>query len=136
MTRATATFVLDSFDVEPFKEPPATAERAANLTRARIMKTFQGEVAGHGIVEAVMAQCSVEGSAAYVGIERITGTVHGRAGSFVLQHCASADRGMQSASWLVVPDSADGELAGMVGTGEIVIDEDGGHTFHLDYELP
>ncbi|GAC1370478.1 MAG: hypothetical protein NVSMB32_14870 [Actinomycetota bacterium] len=73
-------------------------------------------------VQAVTAHCAAEGSAAYVGLERICGTLHGRVGSFVLHHSASVDRGVQSATWTVVPDSGDGALTGLTGVAEIVID--------------
>jgi hypothetical protein len=81
-----------------------------------------------------MAQAQ-DGSAAYVALERLDVRVHGRAGTFVLQHCASGTRDQRSATWTVVPDSATGELRSLRGTARIVNEPDGGHTFELDYEL-
>jgi hypothetical protein len=68
-------------------------------------------------------------------MERIEGRINGRAGSFVLHHSATADRGAQAASWTVVPDSGTGELRGLRGQARIDVSPDGGHTFTLDYDL-
>lgn len=84
-----------------------------------------------------MARSDREGSAAYVGFERIVGRVYGRTGSFILHHTASSasSRGEQSASWSVAPDSGTDELHGLRGEAQIVNESDGGHTFTLDYDL-
>jgi hypothetical protein len=76
-----------------------------------------------------------EDAAAYVGVERVTGRVNGRQGSFVYLHTATASGGSQSASWTVMSGSGSGELAGI--SGQIRIDNlpDGGHVLTLDYEL-
>jgi hypothetical protein len=76
-----------------------------------------------------------EGSAAYVGVERVTGRVNGRSGSFLYLHSATASGDGQPASWSVVPDSGTGELQGLRGQARIDILPDGGHVFTLDYEL-
>src|SRR5437899_6699652 len=127
--RATATFDLDTWKEEPYDDLDGT-----KLTRSRVTKTFHGDVVGRGIVELLMAYAP-EGSGAYCGLERIVGTVHGRSGSFILQHVAVSSRSGETTSWSVVPDSGTGELRGMRGTGEIVRKPGGGHTFTLDYEL-
>ena len=75
------------------------------------------------------------GSAAYVGIERITGQLQGRSGSFVLIHDASMSSDGQSLSLTIMRDSGTGELRGIRGEGNIIIDADGGHTLTLDYTL-
>ena len=129
-THAASTFVIDSWEATPCDE-----QEGATLTRTRVTKTFQGEIAGTSTAELLMAQAQ-EGSAAYVGFERIVGTVHGRDGSFVLQHNASMTRETQSATWSIVPDSATGDLRGLRGEGQIVRLADGGHTFTLAYDLP
>ena len=67
------------------------------------------------------AETSVQGSAAYVAIEKVSGTLHGRNGTFVLQHCASMNKGTSKLSIFVVPDSGTGELAGLAGTMTIEI---------------
>ena len=128
-TRATGTFTIETWDATPYDE-----QDDISLSRTRVTKTFTGEIQGTSTAELLMAQAP-EGSAAYVGMERIVGAVNGRAGSFVLHHSATADRGAQSASWTVVPDSGTGELRGIRGQARIDITSDGGHTFTLDYDL-
>src|SRR5215469_15153007 len=128
-TRATGTFTIETWDATPYDE-----QDDISLSRTRVTKTFTGEIQGTSTAELLMAQAP-EGSAAYVGMERIVGAVNGRAGSFVLHHSATADRGAQSASWTVVPDSGTGKLRGIRGQARIDITSDGGHTFTLDYDL-
>jgi hypothetical protein len=77
----------------------------------------------------------VKGSAAYVAIDRVTGSLHGRDGGFSIQHCGVMDRGVPQLSITIVPDSGAGELAGITGTMGIRI-EDGQHFYDLEYELP
>ncbi|MEA2639326.1 MAG: hypothetical protein QOF51_720 [Chloroflexota bacterium] len=129
-TRATGTFTVDSWDGDSYDEG-----EGATLARARLTKTFQGEVEGTSIADLLTAQAS-EGSAGYVAIERFSGALHGRSGSFVLQHSGTAERGATSARVSVVPDSATGDLRGLRGEAEIIVAPDGGHTIVLDYELP
>lgn len=76
-----------------------------------------------------MAYGSEEGSAAYVGLERVTGSVHGRSGSFVLRHSAAMERGEGESSLDVVPDSGTGELRGLRGAARISVEPGGGHSF-------
>lgn len=82
-----------------------------------------------------MAYGTEEGSAAYVGLERIVGSVQGRSGSFILSHDARMERGEGKANLSVVPDSGTGELRGLRGEARISVGADGGHFFELDYEL-
>ncbi len=131
--KATSSFTVDGWDPQPFDDQ-ARAPEGVQLSRTRIAKTFSGDIEGTGVVQSVMA-VAPQGSAGYVGIELIVASVHGRSGSFVLQHAATADRGTQSGSWTIVPDSGTGELAGLSGTGEIIVTPEGDHTFILDYEL-
>jgi hypothetical protein len=81
------------------------------------------------------ALTAVEGSAGYVAMERFTGTLHGRRGSFVLQHSGTMQRGTQQLAITVVPDSGTGELAGVAGTFHLEI-VDGEHRYRLEYSLP
>jgi uncharacterized protein DUF3224 len=128
-TRATGTFTIDTWDAQPYEELDGVA-----LTRTRVTKTFSGDVVGTSTAELPMAGTPT-GSAAYVGFERISASVHGQAGTFVLHHNATAADGAQSASWTVVPDCGTGGLRGLRGTARIAGTPDGGHTFTLDYEL-
>ena len=127
--RATASFVLTTWDEQPYDE-----RDGVKLSRTRVVKVFRGELEGESTAELLMALAG-EDSAAYVGVERVTGRVNGRQGSFVYLHTATAAGGSQSASWPVMAGSGSGELAGI--SGQIRIDNlpDGGHVFTLDYEL-
>jgi len=94
------------------------------------------DLAGTGKGEMITAAgIAVKESAAYSAVERITGTLHGKAGSFALQHTGIMNRGTPSLNVTVVPDSATGELAGLTGKMEIII-EGKLHKYVLDYDLP
>ena len=81
------------------------------------------------------AMTATQGSAGYVAIEKVAGTLGGRKGSFVLQHHATMTRGVPQLDIVVVPDSGTGELAGLSGTMKIVIAEGGRHFYELDYAI-
>ncbi|CAA9445006.1 MAG: hypothetical protein AVDCRST_MAG37-1730 [uncultured Rubrobacteraceae bacterium] len=129
-TRATSTFEIKTWDEEPYDE-----REGAKLTRAHLIKTFQGDVEGESTTDLLFAYGTEEGSAAYVGLERFVGRVQGRSGSFVLRHSATMKRGEGEAAWSVVPDSGTGELLGLSGEAQITVEPDGGHSFTLDYDL-
>lgn len=128
-TQATSAFTIDSWNDEPFEE-----QGDVKLSRVRVTKTFSGDITGNSTAALVMAGAQ-EGSAAYVGLEQFVASVHGRSGSFVMQHSATMTKDSQSLTLTVVPDSGTGELLGLRGEGRIEIDENGGHTLFLDYEI-
>lgn len=109
-------------------------EAGAGLARRSIDKRFHGDLEATSRGEMLSALGSVAGSAGYVAIERVTGTLGGRRGSFTLQHHATMTRGVPALSIRVVPDSGSGELAGLSGTMAIEI-RDGAHFYAFDYEL-
>lgn len=126
-TQASGTFTVDSWSDETFDEDPH-----AKLSRAHLTKTFAGDLIGTSTVDMLAVHLPVEGEftgAAYVAVERFTGSVHGRTGGFVLVHRAAED-GLRVT---VVPGSSTGDLSGL--TGEIVINrhEDGSHTYTFEY---
>lgn len=127
--QATSTFDIDSWEAAPYDE-----QDGVSLSRTRVTKTFHGEIEGQSTAELLMVGAQ-NGSAAYVGIERIVGRVNGHSGSFILQHSATMTRDASSASWTIVPDSGTGELRSLRGGAQIVNEPDGGHAFILDYEL-
>lgn len=127
--RATGTFDIDTWEATPYDEG-----EGASMSRTRVTKTFHGAIEGHSTAELLMAG-TPEGSAAYVGFERIVARVGDRSGSFVLHHNATMSRGAQSASWTILPDSGTGELRGIQGTATITQEPGGGHTFTLDYDF-
>ncbi|MFZ1754616.1 MAG: DUF3224 domain-containing protein [Caldilineaceae bacterium] len=124
-----------SFDVviKPQGEPDTTA--GAKLGRMSIDKQFHGDLSGVGKGEMLSALTDTEGSAGYVAIERVVGTLHGRSGSFVFQHTGTMNRGAQQLSISVVPDSGSGELTGLSGVFLLTI-EDGNHLYTFEYSLP
>lgn len=125
--RATGTF---SVTITPQASDPAPD--GPHLGRMSLDKSFQGDLSGTGKGE--MITVAANGSAAYSAVERITGTLHGKTGSFALQHTGVMNRGTPSLLITVVPDSGTSELSGMTGTMAIVVDGKQ-HTYVLDYEL-
>jgi hypothetical protein len=107
----------------------------ATLGRMSIVKVLHGDLEATGRGEMLSAGGDVQGSAGYVAIERITGALHGRAGSFALQHRGVMNRGAAELLVTVVPDSGTGALAGLAGTLAIQI-VDGVHRYDFDYTLP
>jgi hypothetical protein len=104
------------------------------LGRLVLEKVFRGDLEATGLGQMLTAVSDTPGSAGYVAIERVTGTLHGREGSFVFQHAGSMDRGAQSLSITVVPGSGSGELAGLAGSFSLRI-EGGQHFYEFDYTL-
>jgi len=114
---------------------PLSAHHAdAKLGRMSIDKQFHGDLEGTSQGEMLSAMTDVKGSAGYVAIERVSATLHGRRGTFVLQHNATMNRGEPFLNIIVVPDSGSGELAGLSGSMRIVI-ADGRHSYEFDYTL-
>jgi hypothetical protein len=121
----------------PLGDNPSGNDAAdgATLGRMSLDKRFAGDLAGTGQGQMLTAMTAVAGSAGYVAIERVTGTLHGRAGSFVLQHTGTMNRGAPQLAITVVPDSGTGALAGIAGTFVIDI-VDGKHFYRFEYTLP
>jgi Protein of unknown function (DUF3224) len=125
-----------SFDVKVTPQKPDTQiARAANFGRLTIDKRFHGDLEGVSKGEMLAAHTDVTGSAGYVAMERVSGKLKGRSGSFVLQHTGTMTRGKQSATISVVPDSGTGELKSLSGRMTITVAEDGGHSYEFDFKL-
>ena len=125
-----------SFEVKVVQQKPDTQiARAANLGRLTIDKRYHGELEGTGKGEMLAAQTDTKDSAGYVALERVSGTLKGRSGSFVLQHNGTRDRGKAATTVLVVPDSGTGELRGLSGRMNIIVAADGAHSYEFDYRL-
>ena len=112
----------------------ANGENGINLGRMSIDKEFHGELDATSKGEMLSAMTSVEGSAGYVAIEQVIGSLSGKKGSFVLQHFGSMDKGKDSLILEVVPDSGSDELSGLVGKMEIKIEE-GQHFYVFEYNF-
>ena len=123
-----------TFEVKMTPESMDDKAEGAVLGRFTLEKTFHGDLEGAGKGTMLTAGTSVQGSAGYVAIERVTGTLHGRRGTFALQHTGTMNRGEPNLSITVVPDSGTGELVGMAGTLDIKI-ADGKHSYELAYTL-
>jgi hypothetical protein len=124
------------FDVKVTPQKPDTQiARAANLGRLTIDKRFHGDLEGISKGEMLATQTDMPGSAGYVALERVTGKLHGRSGSFVLQHSATMQRGTPTSSITVVPDSGTGELRGLSGKMTITVAGDGAHSYEFDFKL-
>jgi len=122
------------FDVKMTPEAADTEGEGSALGRMAIAKTYHGDLEATARGTMLTAGTSVEGSAAYVAFERVTGTLHGRRGTFALQHMGTMTRGEPSLTITVVPDSGTGELAGLSGKLAIVI-VGGKHSYELEYTL-
>jgi hypothetical protein len=126
MTHATGTFEV--------KLAPQPTD-APGLGRLSIDKQFHGDLEGTSKGEMLSAMTETKGSAGYVAMEKVTGALHGRTGTFVLQHSGTMNRGVASLSVTVVPDSGTDKLVGL--TGKMAIKVEGGkHSYEFEYTLP
>jgi hypothetical protein len=124
-----------SFEVKLNPLPTYETAEGTMLGRLSIDKQFHGDLEATSRGEMLSAGTDVKGSAAYSAIERVSGTLGGRSGTFVLQHTGVMNRGAPSLAITVVPDSGTGGLAGLTGTMDIQIDA-GRHSYTFDYALP
>ena len=122
--------ITGTFDVKLVPLDPPVPD--APLARMSIDKQFHGELEATSIGQMLSIGTEVQGSAGYVAMERVTGSLRGKRGSFALQHSGTLDRGQPRLSVSVVPDSGTGELKGLSGTLSIRI-EGGQHFYDFDY---
>jgi hypothetical protein len=132
---AMATHATGTFEVKLIPQPAEDKADGSTLGRMSGEKQFHGDLEGTSKVQMLTAMTDVKGSAGYVAIERVTGTLRGRSGSFVLQHSGSSNRGATQLSVTVVPDSGTGQLVGIAGKMTITI-TDGKHSYDFEYTLP
>lgn len=128
-TRASGTF-----EVKMSPQAPDEGEPDAGIGRMLLDKRFAGDLEGTSKGQMLAAMTGVAGSAGYVAIEQVTATLAGRSGTFVLQHSGTMTRGTPELKVSVVPDSGTGELEGLTGTMQIIIDE-GRHSYVFEYTL-
>ena len=117
----------------PF-EVKLTPEGTPEDGRMSIDKQFHGDLEATSKGTMIAAMGSVKGSAGYVAIERVNGTLEGRAGNFVLQHSGTMTRGVQELSVTVVPDTGTGELTGIAGRMNLIV-TDGKHSYEFHYSI-
>ena len=125
---------IGTFEVKVVPLPADEGTDTGGFGRLSIDKTFSGGFTGTSKGQMVGAFTAVEGSAGYVALERVTGTLDGRKGSFILQHNGTVSRGTQSMIVMVIPDSGTEELTGLSGTMQIIIDGNK-HSYVFDYSL-
>jgi len=123
------------FDVKRTAMEAVDAGDGASFGRMRLEKRFHGELDATSVVEMLSAGNPASGSAGYVAMEHVTGTLHGRRGSFMLQHSGTMDAGASSLLVGVVPGTGNGELQGLRGRLRIDIAEGGAHAYTFDYTL-
>src|SRR5919204_4101984 len=127
-TRANAVITVQEYEPAAYEQP---AEGPV-LTRIHVEERFSGDIEGDGFVEFLQA-ARADGSASFVGIERVTGTVAGKQGTFLLQDAGTVESNVVSGEWFVVPGSGTGELAGLRGTGGFRANLGEGAQVHLDH---
>lgn len=126
---------VGSFVVKMAPLPLADSNAPSTSGRMSLDKTFTGDLVATAKGEMLTARTAIKGSAGYVAIDHVTGTLAGRSGSFALQHTGTMNRGAPTLSITVVPDSGTEQLAGLAGTLAIII-EGGEHRYEFDYSLP
>ena len=124
-----------AFDVKVNPQPAYDTTPGSPLVRFSLDKTFSGDLTATSIGEMLAAGTAGNGSGVYVAVERVTGTLGGRSGSFVLHHTGIMNRGVPSLLVRVAPDSATDQLVGLTGTMDIII-TDGKHSYEFSYMLP
>jgi hypothetical protein len=126
--RATAMFEVKSWNEVAYDE------EGPKLTRASVIKEFRGEIEGLGTAEYLMMYRN-DGSASFVGLERIAGRIGNRKGSFVLEHIGTFAGGVAKETWIVVPGSGTGDLEGLHGEGGFESAHAAQYRITLDYEI-
>ncbi len=134
-TRATSSFKVTGWDQTPYDQDVP----GPHLSRATVRKTFEGDLVGESTAELLMCQADpadLGAGAGYVASERVVGQLGSRTGTFVLQHWGLSGGGHpEQTDGHVVPGSGTGELTGLSGKVEIIVDTKGSHTLALDYDM-
>lgn len=127
---ANARFVITSWDEKPYSE----GQDVPRLSRATVSKTFTGDIEGEGHVEYLMMYRE-DGTAAFVGLERVSGGIGGRWGTFVLERKGVFEGGQAKESYSVIPGSGTAELRTLRGEGTSAVGHGAEHPFTLTYDL-
>lgn len=123
------------FDVKRTAMEAVDAGQGASFGRLRFEKRFHGDLDATSVVEMLSAGNPAAGSAGYVAMEHVVGTLQGRSGSFMLQHSGTMDRGAMALTVTVVPGTGSAGLQGLSGNLRIDIAEGGAHSYTFDYAL-
>ncbi len=125
-----------AFEVKLTPQPADEREAATFLGRLNLDKSFHGDLEATSVGQMLAARGDVPASAGYVALERLTGTLAGKSGSFILQHSGHSSPAGQSLAINVVAGTGTEGLTGLSGTMKIIIAPDGAHSYEFDYELP
>lgn len=128
------TTAKGTFEVKLVPVTVEFKELAEILGRMTIDKKFTGDLEGTSKGEMLSAMGTVKGSAGYVAIEKVTGTLNGKSGTFCLQHSGTMNRGEPSLTVTVIPDTGTGDLTGLTGKFNIKI-ENKQHFYELEYTI-
>ena len=126
--RASAAITVRTYAPAAYDEPAG----GPALSRIHVEESFSGDISGDGVVEFLQAALP-DGSASFVGIERVTGSLAGREGTFLLQDAGTVADNIVNGDWFVVPGSGTGQLAGLRGEGGFRANLGEGAQVHLDY---
>lgn len=129
------THARGTFDVTITPQPAGGTGDSAAVGHMSMSKRFQGDLEATSQGQMLAVGTAVEGSAGYVAMEQVSGTLHGRSGTFALQHSGTMTRGAPHLAVTVVPDSGTAQLAGLAGAMTIDI-VDGEHRYDFTYTLP
>ncbi len=129
------TYARGAFEVTMTPQAPDETAGDASVGRMSLAKRFHGDPDATSQGQMLAVRTAVEGSAGYVAMERVSGTLHERSGSFALQHNGTMVRGNPQLTVIVVPDSGADELTGLTGAMTIDI-VDGEHRYKFAYTLP
>lgn len=127
-TRATGKIEVHTYEPETYEDSGG----GTDLVEIHVTEAFHGDIEGEGVVRFLQAVRG-DGSASFVGIERVTGSVGGRSGSFLLQDAGTVDGSVVSGTWFVVPGSGTGGLAGLRGEGGFTANLGESADITLDY---
>jgi Protein of unknown function (DUF3224) len=127
-THATGRIEVKAYEPQPYEEPADGPQ----LVEIHVTETFVGDIEGEGAVRFLQA-VRADGSATFVGIERVTGSINGRRGTFLLQDAGTLEGSTVSGRWFVVPGSGTGELAGLRGDGGFTAELGRHAAITLDY---
>jgi hypothetical protein len=130
MPTADARFAITAWEEQPYSE----GADLPKMTRARVTKTLTGDIEGEGRVEYLMVY-RADGTASFVGLERVTGRLGAKTGSFVLQRTGVFENGEAKETYRVVAGSGTGDLRGLRGEGQSAVGHGMAHPFTLTYEL-
>ncbi len=124
-----------TFEVTMAPQPAQEGVGDANIGRMGLDKQYSGDLEATGKGQMLAIRSAVEGSAGYVALEKVSGTLHGRSGAFALQHSGTMARGVPQLMVSIVPDSGSDDLEGLAGTLTIT-QSDGKHFYDFEYTLP